>query len=122
LLAAREEGELKRREALFRGERPPLNVRERKVILVDDGLATGSTMRVAVEAVRQMHPKSIIVAVPVGAVDSCCDIQASVDEFYCVRTPEPFVAVGQWYEDFAQTTDEEVRELLQRASEFAPPS
>jgi predicted phosphoribosyltransferase len=85
------------------------------VILVDDGLATGSTMRAAAAALRRMDPARIVVAVPVGAESSCEEFGGIVDEVVCAETPEPFQAVGQWYDDFSQTTDEEVRELLQRA-------
>jgi predicted phosphoribosyltransferase len=116
--ARQELEELKRREAAFRGDRPPLDVSDHNVILVDDGLATGSTMRAAVVALRQKHPRSITVAVPVAAPDTCQEFRAEVDEIICARTPEPFIAVGLWYEDFAQTSDEEVRELLERTSHF----
>jgi predicted phosphoribosyltransferase len=112
--------ELERREAAFRGDRPPLDVRERHVILVDDGLATGSTMRAAVAALRQQPLRAITVAVPVAAADSCHELRAEVDEIVCVRTPEPFVAVGLWYDDFTQTTDTEVRHLLEEAAHFVP--
>ena len=84
------------------------------MILVDDGLATGSTMRVAVLALRQEHPEHIIVAVPVAAADTCDEFRSLVDEIVCAETPDPFYAVGLWYEDFSQTTDDEVRELLNR--------
>jgi len=111
-VAAREERELSRREAEFRGNRAPLDVRERTVIIVDDGLATGSTMRAAVQALRAMEPKRVIVAVPVGAEQTCEEFRDIVDEMVCLRTPEPFEAVGLWYDDFTQTTDEEVHALL----------
>ena len=120
-VAAREEEELERREVAFRGDRPPLDVRGRKVILVDDGLATGSTMRAAVVALRQQHPQTITVAVPVAAAETCHEFRPDVDEVICARTPEPFLAVGLWYDDFTQTSDEEVRALLKRATEFAEP-
>jgi len=113
--------ELERREAAFRGARPPLDVRGRNIILVDDGLATGSTMRAAVVALRQKHPHSITVAVPVAAADSCQELRAEVDEMICARTPEPFIAVGLWYDDFTQTTDDEVRALLEEAERFVAP-
>jgi predicted phosphoribosyltransferase len=116
-VAAEEAQELARRERAYRGDRPPLNVRGRVVILVDDGLATGSTMRAAVAALRQQHPARIVVAVPVGAAETCEELQREADEVVCARTPDPFYAVGLWYEDFAQTTDEEVRDLLERATE-----
>jgi putative phosphoribosyl transferase len=108
--------ELKRRERLYRGDRPPPAVRGKTVILVDDGLATGSTMLAAVQALRQQEPARIVVAVPVAAPDTCELLKAYVDEVVCAVTPEPFYAVGLWYRDFSQTTDEEVRELLQRSA------
>ncbi len=111
-VAAQEQQERDRRERLYRGDRPPLDVEGRIVILVDDGLATGATMRAAVEALRQQHPARIVVAVPVGAAETCDDLRKIADEVVCVQTPEPFYAVGMWYDDFSQTTDEEVRELL----------
>lgn len=113
-VAAREERELARREAEYRGNRPPLDVHERTVIIVDDGLATGSTMRAAVEALRAMEPKRIVVAVPAGAAQTCTELRGIVDEMVCLRTPEPFDAVGLWYDDFTQTTDAEVHALLSR--------
>jgi predicted phosphoribosyltransferase len=110
--------ELKRRERLYRGNRPPLEVKGKTVIIVDDGLATGSTMRAAVQALRRKQPKKIIVAVPVGARETCDSFKNEVDTMaVCAITPEPFQAVGLWYEDFSQTTDEEVRQLLARADE-----
>jgi len=111
-VAAREERELTRREAEYRGNRAPLDVRGRTVIIVDDGLATGSTMRAAVQALRAMEPKRVIVAVPVGAAQTCEDLREIADEIVCLRTPEPFEAVGLWYDDFTQTTDAEVHALL----------
>jgi predicted phosphoribosyltransferase len=116
-VAAREQVELERREQVYRGERPPADPHNRVVILVDDGLATGTTMRAAVKALRQQHPARIIVAVPVGAPDTCAELAEEADEAICARTPEPFGAVGYWYADFEQTTDEEVRDLLERAAE-----
>ncbi len=110
-----ESEELKRRELLYRGNRPPPDVREKMVILVDDGLATGSTMLAAVRALREQKPARIVVAVPVAAPDTCELLKAYVDEVVCAATPEPFYAVGLWYLDFSQTTDEEVRELLARS-------
>jgi putative phosphoribosyl transferase len=110
--------ELKRRERLYRGNRPPLEVKGKTVIIVDDGLATGSTMRAAVKALRQKQPRKIIVAVPVGARETCDSFKNEVDTMaVCAITPEPFQAVGLWYQDFSQTSDEEVRELLARADE-----
>jgi putative phosphoribosyl transferase len=116
-VAAGEQRELERREQAYRGNRPPLDVRNRTVILVDDGLATGSTMRAAVAALRRKGPARIVVAVPVGSAETCAEFHDEADETVCARTPEPFYAVGRWYEDFTQTTDEEVHELMQRAAE-----
>jgi putative phosphoribosyl transferase len=116
-VAAEEQQELNRREHDYRDGRPPPDVRGRTIILVDDGLATGTTMRAAVAALRQHGPARIIVAVPVGAPDTCAELRQEADEAVCARTPEPFHAVGLWYHDFAQTSDEEVRNLLARAAE-----
>jgi len=110
--AARELQELARRQRLYRGDRPPPDVAGRTVILVDDGLATGATMRAAVAALRQQHPARIVVAVPTASPDTCEALKAEADDVICAMTPEPFFAVGHWYEDFTQTTDNEVRELL----------
>ena len=115
-VTARERRELERREAAYRDDRPPVDVEGRAVILVDDGLATGSTMRAAVAALRARRPARLVVAVPVGSADTCRDLGAEADDVVCAKTPEPFFAVGAWYGDFSQTTDEEVRELLERAS------
>jgi putative phosphoribosyl transferase len=115
-VAKREQEELERRERLYRGDRPPPEVLRRTVILVDDGLATGSTMRAAATALRQMQPAKIIVAVPVAAPETCDEFRTEVDQVVCAVTPEPFLAVGVWYSDFSQTSDEEVRELLERAA------
>jgi predicted phosphoribosyltransferase len=112
--AARELPELARRERLYRGDRPPPGVASRTVILVDDGLATGATMRAAVQALRQQHPARIVVAVPTASPDTSEALRAEADDVICAMTPEPFFAVGHWYEDFTQTTDDEVRELLAR--------
>ena len=113
-VAAREQRELERREREYRGARPPLDVRNKTVIIVDDGLATGSTMRAAVNALRKMEPRAVIVAVPVAAKPTCEDFgrDPAVDDIVCLRTPDPFQAVGLWYEDFEQTSDAEVHELL----------
>jgi predicted phosphoribosyltransferase len=111
-VAARELQELERRERLYRGGRPALSPHGREVILVDDGLATGSTMRAAILALRQRQPASIVVAVPVAAKQTCDELRTEADEVFCGVTPDPFYAVGLWYEDFAQTTDDEARELL----------
>jgi putative phosphoribosyl transferase len=115
-IAQREAEELRRRESLYRGNRPAPNVHGRTVILVDDGLATGSTMRAAAVALRQMRPAKLIVAVPVAAPETCAEFRSEVDEVVCAATPDPFVAVGAWYEDFSQTSDQKVRDLLERAA------
>lgn len=111
----RESKQLAARERRYRGDRAYPDFAGRSVILVDDGLATGSTMRAAVVAVRRRHPERLIVAVPVGAGSTCEELGKHVDEIVCATTPEPFFAVGAWYEDFAQTTDDEVSSLLKRA-------
>lgn len=116
-VAAEEVEEVRRRERLYRGDRPPPDVRGKTVILVDDGLATGSTMLAAVKTLRQQQPARIVVAVPIAAPDTCELLRAEADEVVCAATPEPFYAVGLWYQDFSQTTDEEVRELLAQAGQ-----
>jgi putative phosphoribosyl transferase len=119
-VAEREQRELERRERLYRGGRPLLELKDRIVILVDDGLATGSTMRAAALAVRKLRPKQIVVAVPVGARATCGELRDEVDEVVCVRSPEPFMGVGAWYEDFGQTTDDEVHRLLDASRRVDP--
>lgn len=114
-VAERERRELRRREELYRGDRPPIDAAGRTVVLVDDGLATGSTMRAAVRALRKLGPARIVVAVPTAAPQTCEDLGREVDDIVCAMTPEPFYAVGAWYRDFAQTTDDEVRSLLAQA-------
>jgi putative phosphoribosyl transferase len=123
-VTAIEEQELERREHLYRRNRPPLVVRDRTVILIDDGLATGASMMAGVRALRPQNPRRIIVAVPVAASETCQEFRAQANEVICPATPEPFGAVGAWYDDFSQTTDDEVRKLLdlaarERASEGA---
>lgn len=116
--AAREEqAELERRERVYREGRPAVELADRVVLLIDDGLATGSTMKAAVQAVRARRPSRIVVAVPVGAADTCRAFQAIADEVVCARVPDRFNAVGQWYRDFSQTTDDEVRALLHERPE-----
>jgi putative phosphoribosyl transferase len=115
-VAADEQRELERRERLYRGSKRAPDVSGKTVILVDDGLATGSTMRAAAAALRQQAPARIVVGVPVSAPATCDEFRDEVDEIVCAVTPEPFHGVGRWYEDFSQTTDEEVRELLGRGS------
>ncbi|MFW6107367.1 MAG: phosphoribosyltransferase [bacterium] len=119
-VAAREQQELQRREQAYRGDRPPPQLEQRAAILVDDGLATGATMRAAVGAVRQQHPAAIVVATPTGSRSACAALEDSVDGCVCLITPEPFYGVGAWYEEFPQLTDEEVRDLLRRAQEELP--
>lgn len=114
-VAAKEEKELARRERAYRGVRPAPDVRGRTVILVDDGLATGSTMRAAAAALRKQQPARIIVAVPVAASQTYEEFKTEVDEIVCGETPEPFMGVGRWYHDFSQTSDEEVHRLLEQA-------
>jgi predicted phosphoribosyltransferase len=111
-VAEREQAELERRDALYRQGRPLAPLTDRTVILVDDGLATGSTMKAAVQAVRQQNPSRVIVAVPVGAPETCRALREMADEVICARVPQSFSAVGQWYRDFSQTSDEEVIALL----------
>jgi len=120
VIAAQQE-ELERRERIYRGDRQPPDVNGRTVILVDDGLATGSTMRAAVAALRRQGPARIVVAVPIGAPETCAEFEREADDVVCAVTPQPFHAVGLWYGDFSQTTDEEVRELLEKAAEGHAP-
>ena len=118
---AEESKELERQDRLYRGNRPPLDLGHKIVVLVDDGLATGSTMRAAVQAVRRLEPSRVVVAVPVGSPEACQSLSAICDAVVCPRIPATFSAVGQWYVDFSQTSDEEVRALLaQRPPETAP--
>lgn len=116
--------ELRRRQQRYRGDAPPPEVRGKVVILVDDGLATGATMRAAVEAIRRRGPKQVVVAVPVAAASTAAWFRGwpKVDEFVCPLTPEPFFGVGLWYDDFHQVDDAEVRSLLQAARAFAQPA
>jgi len=116
-VAANEENELGRRERAYRDNRPPPALRGKTVILVDDGLATGSTMRAAAAALQAQHPERLVIAVPVAPRETCQSLLQVADDVVCAAVPEPFFAVGNWYEDFSQTTDEEVRELLARANE-----
>jgi len=120
--AAEEERELERRERDYCQGRPPVDVRGRTVILVDDGLATGFSMRAAVLALRRKRPAQIVVAVPVGAPATCAELESEVDQIVCAVTPKAFRSVGQWYRDFSQTSDEDVRDLLRRAASLATPS
>lgn len=117
-VAADEHKELERREREYRGDRPALEVRDHTVIIVDDGLATGSTMRAAAKALREQQPKRIVVAVPVAAASTCQEFEGEVDETVCAITPEQFYAVGMWYLDFGQTSDSEVKALLKEAASW----
>ena len=116
-VTTKETDELKRREENYRGGRPAPDLRNRVVILVDDGLATGATMRAAIRALRQRGVARIVVAVPVGPPETCREVEEEADEMVCAITPEFFHAVGQYYEDFSQTSDDEVRELVARAAQ-----
>jgi putative phosphoribosyl transferase len=111
----RESAELARREELYRHGRPALSIAGHSVILVDDGLATGSSMKAAIRAVRNQRPKRIVVAVPVAAGSTCAELRLEADDVICAETPHPFRAVGPWYGDFSQTSDSEVEELLDKA-------
>jgi len=115
-VASREAEELIRRERLYRGNKPAPEISGRIVVLVDDGLATGSSMRAAIAALRKQNPAKIVVGVPVAAPSTCDEFRSEVDEIICAVTPEPFHAVGIWYEDFSQTTDQEIHDLLERAA------
>ncbi len=115
-VAEAERRELEARERSYRGNRPPLEVQGRVVILADDGLATGSSMRAAAHAIEAHHPARLVIAVPVAASQTCDELRTEGHEVICAATPEPFLAVGQWYREFSQTTDDEVRDLLERAA------
>jgi len=112
-----ERRELERREREYRGDRPPLDVTGRTVILIDDGLATGASIRAAIAALHQRGPKRIVVGVAIAAPETCAEVGREVDDIVCAATPESFQAVGLWYRDFSQTSDEEVRRLLQQAAQ-----
>jgi putative phosphoribosyl transferase len=114
---AEEQQELERREGLYRGDRPALKIAGKTVIVVDDGIATGATMRAAVRALKAQQPARLIVAIPTAAVDTCHALRQEVDEVVCLATPEPYIAVGRWYKDFAQTSDAEVQALLAQSSQ-----
>jgi Predicted phosphoribosyltransferases len=115
-VAQKEREELQRRERLYRGERSPRTIQGKTIILIDDGIATGSTMRAAIAALRQIGPTNIIVAAPVASADTCRELSAEADEVICAETPETFFAISQFYRKFDQTTDEEVRDLLARGA------
>jgi putative phosphoribosyl transferase len=116
-VATAEQAELERRERTYRDGRPAIPLEGRTVLLIDDGLATGSTMKAAVQAVRAHKPARIVVAVPVGAPETCAEFADLADDIICARTPEPFSAVGLWYRDFSQTSDADVRGLLHERPE-----
>jgi predicted phosphoribosyltransferase len=116
-VAQRELQELERRERAYRGDRPGPEVRDRIAILIDDGLATGASMRAAIEGIKAKQPAKIVVAVPTAAPETCKLFESLVDEIVCAETPQPFYGVGMWYQDFSQTTDEEVRSLLEKMTE-----
>jgi putative phosphoribosyl transferase len=111
-VTTREQRELQRRETAYRGDRPPLDVKGKTVILVDDGIATGSSMRAGIRALRQLQPQRVVVAVPVAPLRTCNQLKSEVDEFVCIQTPASFLAIGQFYDDFSQVSDEEVLALL----------
>jgi putative phosphoribosyl transferase len=115
-IVAREQDELERRERDYRADRPPPEVRGKTVLLIDDGLATGATMRVAARALRRMQPAELLIAVPIGAPQTCASFRNEADRIICARMPDPCVAVGYGYDDFSQTPDEEVRSLLAQAA------
>lgn len=119
-VAKREEVELARREKLFRGDRPPLALGGRTVIVVDDGIATGSTMLAAIRCIRAQKPSRIVMAVPVAPPSTCERLRAEVDDVVCLSMPEFFSAVGEWYDDFAQVEDSEVVELMRKAAARTP--
>lgn len=119
-IAARERQELARREAAYRGDRPPVDVRNRTVIVVDDGIATGASMRAAIASLRRHAPAAIVVAVPVAGQSACDLLSREADQVVCLWTPINLNSVGEWYQDFSQTSDDEVNTLLERARDFAP--
>jgi predicted phosphoribosyltransferase len=121
-VAEEEQRELERREREYRDNRPPPDVRGKTIILVDDGLATGSSMRAAVQALRQLGPKSIVIAVPTAPVETYEEFRNAGEEIICAMTPEPFYGVGMWYQDFSQTSDREVREALSQAAKEQTPA
>ncbi len=114
---AQEKQELKRRECLYRPDRPRLNLRDRIVILIDDGIATGSTLQAALETVRRQQPQKIIVAVPIAAPVSCKQLEAQVDQMVCLITPQPLYSISCWYQNFSQTSDRQVQQLLTQADQ-----
>jgi putative phosphoribosyl transferase len=120
LIAARERKELERRERAYRGERLPLDVRGKTVIVVDDGIATGSSIRAGIRALRKMNPARLVIAVPVAPASTCRRLEHEVDELVCLQAPSSFVAIGVFYDDFSQVSDKEVTDLLHRS--MRPPT
>ncbi|MBA2653747.1 MAG: phosphoribosyltransferase [Gammaproteobacteria bacterium] len=118
---AQELAVLKRREALYRGNRTPPMIKDKIIILIDDGIATGATMRAAITALKKLECKKIVVATPVAPPDTCEQLRREVDEIVCLEMPYPFYAIGGWYQDFSQTSDEEVQDLLIQAENFGKP-
>lgn len=116
-VTAREQAELERRDRLYRGDRPAPQIQNRCVILIDDGMATGSTMRAAIATLLPQKPEYLLVAVPVAPQVTCDELRQQVNEVSCLKTPDDFYAIGAWYDDFEQTSDQEVRDLLQRAAQ-----
>lgn len=114
---AQEKQELKRRECLYRPYRPRLNLRDRIVILIDDGVATGSTLQAALETIRLQYPKTIIIAVPVAAPATFNELETQVDQVVCLITPQPLYSISCWYQDFSQTSDQQVQQLLAQANQ-----
>lgn len=119
-IAEKEHAELERREQAYRGERARVDLKNKIAILVDDGLATGASMRAAVSGLRQHNPDKIVVAVPTAPPETCREFEDLADQVICLQTPSPFIGVGAWYADFPQTTDDQVRDLLEKAAELAP--
>ena len=121
-IAAMEQRELERREHVYRGNRPKPDLRDQTIILVDDGLATGASMRAAIQSLRSQKPARIVAAVPTAAPETCAEFEDEVDEIICATTPQPFMGVGAWYQQISQTTDQEVRQLLEQAAQQIPVS
>lgn len=119
-VAEREQRELERREVAYRGDRPRQGISGRTVILVDDGVATGATMRAAIASLRQQNPARIVIALPLAPASTVNTLAREADEVICLHSPEPFVAIGRWYQDFSQVSDREVRGLLARVWEQTP--
>jgi putative phosphoribosyl transferase len=121
-VARAEAAELERRERAYRGDRSRVDIAGQTVIVIDDGIATGATMRAAVSALKQLRPAWVVVAVPTAAADSCAELQHTADEVICLANPEPYIAVGRWYRSFPQTSDAEVKDLLEKAPKRLQPT